>query len=178
MAIEQVTNEQALDPDIEHQSTMGCVTDELAASGFLLPDPPDFPMPKLRPSDLTHSDQARYGQQFAQFANWETYAFKVLAYIKGWIIEYENKLKRLVIKARLKARRAKLPGDKLTEKSILDSVESSPLYMKYADELQMLEQKKLIVEAQYKEAEVGVFTFSRYINVREGERRMEGGRRF
>jgi hypothetical protein len=64
----------------------------------------------------------------------------------------------------------------LTEKSLSDGLESSEAYMTLADALQVLEQKKLIVEAQFKEAEVGVFTFSRYLNVREGERRMETGR--
>lgn len=168
--------DETTEPRIERQSTMQGVTDELSALGFVLPDPPDFPMPRIRPSDLTHTDQARYGQQFAQFACWETYSFKVLSYIKGWIIEFESKLRRLGVLYRLKARRVKIEGEKVTEKSLSDGLEGSEAYMSLADALQVLEQKKLIVEAQFKEAEVGVFTFSRYLNVREGERRMETGR--
>lgn len=171
-----MTDETAQEPRIERQSTMQSVTDELAGLGFVLPNPPDFPMPQIRPSDLTHADQARYGQQFAQFACWETYSFKVLAYIKGWITEYENKIRRLGVLYRLKARRVKVEGEKMTERSLSDGLESTESYMTLADSLQVLEQKKLIVEAQYKEAEVGVFTFSRYLNVREGERRIELGR--
>jgi hypothetical protein len=164
-----------VDPDIARQDTMQAVTDEMAAAGFVLPEPPDFPMPKLRAADLTSGDQARYGQTYVHFAAWASYSFKVLAYIDGWVEQHRAQLKRMGVKARLKARRLKLPGEKKSEKAIADEVEGNPSYMDVADKLQVLVQKRFIVNAQHEEAEVGKGVYSRYLPIRESEYRNARG---
>jgi hypothetical protein len=166
------------DPDIARQSTMQGVTDSLAQSGFELPEPPAFPMPKLHPSDLHSTDQALYAQKYVQFGVWESYCFNVLAHIDGWVVEDKAKLKRMDVKARLRARRTKIAGEKQSEKHISDTVEGSAPHMEVADRLQAWTQKRGIVNAKYEEAALGRGLFSRYVIVREGDRRMEGGRHF
>ena len=161
--------------EIENLRTMLGITEEMTAAGFGMLQAPEYPCPILRPSDLTHNNMQLFAQKYAQFEGWRSYSHNVMAHIDGWLLEYKSIRDRIATKARVKARHNKRTSEeKYTEKALEDDIRSRKDYVEAADQIKMLEQKRLLTEDVFIRTNNGASVMSRYIEVRKTEAKHEG----
>lgn len=156
--------------------TIGDVEADLAMSGFMPMQTPEFECPQVTEAALTTENSQEYTQTYARQLAWFNYSSQVLARVTAHLLQYENEMDTIEARihvdrrARAKAAGEKPPsGDTLKQEVLMD-----PRHDELRRQAQVLKQKKIELQAFVDGIERGLKVISRQVEIRKME--IEQGR--
>lgn len=157
--------------DAIHQDwdTYDRVMKQLASEGFQPIPPPRCNQPVyITAEQLTDRDSKQNVQLWSELISWQNYSEYCLACIDFAAVQTENEMDNIVllfknkVEAEAKAAKEKKP----TEANMERSAKTDGRYMQLRLYLQMLQQKRLMVDTQVKRLSKNKQMLSRYVTIR------------
>jgi len=149
--------------------TYNRVMQQLASEGFQPIPPPTCNQPiYLTAEQLTDHDSKQNIQLWAQLIAWQNYSEYCLACIDFSIIQTENEMDNIILltKSRMEETSKRLKEKKPPEAVMERSAKVDGRYMQLRLYLQMLQQKRLMVDTQVKRLSKNKQMLSRYVTIR------------
>jgi hypothetical protein len=164
--------EQATQEVHSRWDTMAEVEEQLRMEGLQPIPPPTYAYTPVTEEMLTTADNAAYSTYYAQQNAWWGYLVERFAHVRAELIGVNNEIR--IVEAHIRKdlkEKNKLSSkeDRLSATEIDDAVTLDPYLQQCQHRKQVLDQKKLMIEALHNNAEGGVKIISRQVEVRKAE---------